>query len=177
MQAAGFYRAIVNKGANVSGVLHADGSFSDSNDSQIEDALVAGLLPIRRASTGGFTWVSDQTTYGKDANFVFNSIQAVYVADIIALTTAQRMEGAFVGQSIADVSAAAALSYLEGVMSDFFRLKLIAASDDAPRGYRNVLVQISGPTMKVSLEVKLAGAIYFIPISFLVSQVSQTAGA
>lgn len=177
MQAAGFYRAIVNKGANVSGVLHADGSFSDSNDSQIEDALVAGLLPIRRASTGGFVWVSDQTTYGKDANFVFNSIQAVYVADIIALTTAQRMEGAFVGQSIADVSAAAALSYLEGVMSDFFRLKLIAASDDAPRGYRNVLVQISGPTMKVSLEVKLAGAIYFIPISFLVSQVSQTAGA
>jgi hypothetical protein len=177
MQAAGFYRAIVNKNANVSGVLHADGSFSDSNDSQIEDALVAGLLPIRRASTGGFTWVSDQTTYGKDSNFVFNSIQAVYVADIIALTTAQRMEGAFVGQSIADVSAAQALSYLEGVMSDFFRLKLIASSDDALKGYRNVLVQISGPVMKVSLEVKLAGAIYFIPISFLVSQVSQTAGA
>jgi hypothetical protein len=62
-------------------------------------------------------------------------------------------------------------------MSDFFRLKLIASSDDALKGYRNVLVQISGPVRKVSLEVKLAGAIYFIPISFLVSQVSQTAGA
>ena len=175
MQAAGFYRAIVNKGINTSGVLMRDGSFSDKDDSQVEDALLAGLLPARKSLTGGFTWVSDQTTYGKDSNFVFNSIQAVYVADIVALSTAQRMEAAFVGQSVADVSAGIAKAYLEGIMSDFMGLKLIAPSDDAPKGFKNLSVQISGPAMVVSLEVKLAGAIYFIPISFLVSQVTQTA--
>ena len=175
MQAAGFYRAIVNKGINTSGVLMRDGSFSDKDDSQVEDALLAGLLPARKSLTGGFTWVSDQTTYGKDSNFVFNSIQAVYVADIIALSTAQRMEAAFVGQSVADVSAGIAKAYLEGIMADFMSLKLIAPSDDAPKGFKNLTVQISGPAMVVSLEVKLAGAIYFIPISFLVSQVTQTA--
>ena len=175
MQAAGFYRAIVNKGVNTSGVLMRDASFSDKDDTQVEDALLAGLLPARKSLTGGFTWVSDQTTYGKDSNFVFNSIQAVYVADIIALSTAQRMEAAFVGQSVADVSAGIAKAYLEGVMSDFMSLKLIAPSDDAPKGFKNLSVQISGPAMVVSLEVKLAGAIYFIPISFLVSQVTQTA--
>ena len=175
MQAAGFYKAIFNKGINTSGVVMRDGSFNDKDETQVEDALLSGLLPARKALTGGFTWVSDQTTYGKDNNFVFNSIQAVYVADIIALSTAQRMEAAFVGQSVADVSAGIALAYLEGIMADFMSLKLIAPSDDAPKGFKNAVVQISGPAMVVSLEVKLAGALYFIPVSFLISQVTQTA--
>lgn len=175
MQAAGFYRAIFNKGINTSGVVMRDGSFSDRDDTQMEDALTSGLLPARRADGGGFSWVSDQTTYGKDSNFVYNSIQAVYVADIIALTTAKRMEKAFVGQSVADISAAIALSFLEGVMADFLRLKLIAPSDDAPKGFKNASIQVSGTAMVVSVEIKLAGAIYFIPITFLVSPVQQTA--
>lgn len=176
MQAAGFYRAIFNKGINTSGVVMRDGSYSDRDDTQVEDALTSGLLPAERKVTGGFSWVSDQTTYGKDSNFVYNSIQAVYVADIIALSTAQRMEGAFVGQSVADISAAIALSFLENIMADFLRLKLIAPSDDAPKGFKNAVIQVTGTAMVVSVEIKLAGAIYFIPINFLVSPVSQRAG-
>jgi hypothetical protein len=175
MQAAGFYRAIVHKGINCSGVLQAAADFKDSSDSNVEDALLAGLLVSKKSDDGGFIWVSDQTTYSKDNNFVYNSIQAVYVADIIALTCAQRMEKAFVGQSVADVSAALALSALEGIMADFLRLKLIAVSDDAPKGFKNAQIKISGTTMVVRVEVKLAGAIYFIPIDFLVSQVTQVA--
>lgn len=175
MQAAGFYKAIVRKFANVSGALQAAKDFDDQDDTQVEDALLSGLLPMRRAETGGWYWVSDQTTYGKDSNFVFNSIQATYVADIIALTTAQRMEAAFVGQSVADVNEALARAFLETIMEDFKRLKLIAPSDDAPAGFRNAKIKINGTAMVVSLEVKLAGAIYFIPISFLVSQVQQSA--
>ena len=176
MQAAGFYRPIVHKFINISGALQKAQDFSDQNDSNLEDALLNGLLPIKRSETGGFFWVSDQTTYTKDDNFVFNSIQATYVADVIALTTARRMENAFVGQSVADVSAQLALTTLESIMADLFRLKLIASSIDAPRGFRNALIRIKGPTMIVSLEVKLAGAIYFVPISFLVTQVQQSAG-
>lgn len=175
MQAAGFYRALVRKFANISGALQAAGDFDDQDDTAMEDAILSGLLPLRKAETGGFYWVTDQTSYGKDANFVFNSIQATYVADVIALTTAQRMENAFVGQSVADVNAAMALAFLEGIMLDFLRLKLIAPSDDAPLGFRNAKIKISGTAMIVSVEVKLAGALYFIPISILVSQVQQTA--
>lgn len=175
MQAAAFYKAIVRKYANISGALQAAKDFDDQDDTQMEEALLAGLLPMRRAETGGWYWVSDQTTYGKDSNFVFNSIQATYVADIIALTMKQRMENAFVGQSVADVNAALALAFLETIMEDFKRLKLIAPSDDAPKGFKNASIKISGTAMVVSVEVKLAGAIYFIPISFLVSQVQQSA--
>lgn len=175
MQAAGFYRAIVNKGINCNGVLQAAGDWKDASDSNKEDALNAGLLIAQKSDDGGFKWVSDQTTYSKDNNFVYNSIQAVYVADVIALTCAQRMEKAFVGQSVADISAAIALAALEGIMADFLRLKLIAVSDDAPKGFKNASIRISGTTMIVQVEVKLAGAIYFIPINFLVSQVTQAA--
>jgi hypothetical protein len=177
MQAAGFYRAIFNKGINISGALQAAADFKDSLDSNVEDALLSGLMPIRKSDDGGFKFASDQTTYLKDDNFFFNSIQAQYVGDIIALTTAQLMEKAFVGQSVADVSAAVAMSALEGIMANFLRLKLIAVSDDAPKGFKNAKIQISGTTMKVQVEIKLAGAIYFIPINFLVTQVTQSASS
>lgn len=175
MQAAGFYRAIFHKDITTAGIVHADGSYNPKNDTDVEDALLSGLLPARKSDQGGFIFDSDQTTYTKDDNFVFNSIQAMYAADVIALTTAQRMEGAFIGQSVADVSAAIALSFLEGIMADFLRLKLIAASDDAPKGFKNAQIRLNGGNLLVSVEIKLAGAIYFNIINFLVSPVTQTA--
>lgn len=176
MQAAGFYRAIVGKFVNISGVLQAAGDFNDQLDSNLEDALLAGLLPLTRDEAGGFRWVSDQTTYTKDSNFVRNSVQAVYAADTIAQTTAQRMERAFVGQSVAEISAPLALTALEGIMEDMRKLKLIASSIDAPKGFKNATIRITGGDLVVRIEIKLAGAIYFVPINFLVTPVQQSAG-
>jgi hypothetical protein len=176
VQAAGFYRPLFRKNLAISGALQAAGDFDPNNDDQMEDALISGLLPIKQDETGGFFFVSDQTTYGKDNNFVYNSIQAVYVADTVTLTIGQIMEKAFVGQSLADVSAGFALATLDSIMEDMRRLKLTAASDDAPKGFKNAKIRIIGGTMQVSLEMKLAGALYFIPISVLVSQVQQSAG-
>jgi hypothetical protein len=175
MQAAGFYKSLVHKYVNTSGVVQAAGDWTYNDDGNVETALRSGLLPVGAAPGGGFYFISDQTTYGKDANSVFNSIQMVYAADIVALSTAQRMEDAFVGQSLADVSASQALSFLDGIMADFRRLKLIAYSDDAPLGYKNAKIVINGPAMQVSVEVKIAGSIYFIPISFYVTQITQSA--
>jgi hypothetical protein len=176
MQAAAFNKSILNKGINCSGILMGDGSFNDQLDSDLESALKNGLLVARRTEDGRLVWVADQTTYATDSNFVYNSMQAIYCADIVSLSTAQRMERAFVGESLADVSATAALSFLKGVMLDFLRLKLTVGDDEAPLGFRNARIQISGNTMKVSLEVKLATAIVFIPISFLVTEVQSSAG-
>jgi hypothetical protein len=85
------------------------------------------------------------------------------------------MERAFVGQSFADVTASAALSFLKGIMADLKRLKLIASSDDAVDGYKDAKIEIRPPAMLVSAEVKEATGLYFIPIKFLVTQVQQTA--
>jgi hypothetical protein len=173
MQAGGFYKSITNKLANVISFSDPSG-FDSGSPGDVEDALDAGLL-IMTQNTSGNLWVSDQTTYGFDTNFVYNSIQAVYGSDILALDLAQSYQTAFVGKSLADVDAATALSYLAQKMDGYKKLKLIAASDDAPLGYKNPKVSILAPEMDISVEIKLATAIYFIPLNISISQVQQSA--
>jgi hypothetical protein len=177
MQAAGFYRPLFNKSINCSGVRSFVGDFKPTDDDQVEDALLNGLTVLRPRDGGGFKFVSDNTTYGVDSNFVLNSVQAIYVADIVAQTTSQRMETAFVGQSFADVSPTVALAFFRNIMTSLKALKLIAASSDAPSGFKNVIIEVQPPALLVSAEVKLATGLYFAPINFLVTQVQGTVTA
>lgn len=173
MQAGGFYKSITNKLANVISFQDPSG-FDSGSPGDVEDALDAGMLMLNKVTSGN-RWVSDQTTYGYDTNFVYNSIQAVYLSDILALDLGQSFQDAFVGKSLADVDAATALSFLAQKMDGYKKLKMIASSDDAPLGYKNAKVSISAPEMDVAVEIKLATAIYFIPISLSLSQVQQSA--
>lgn len=173
MQAGGFYKSITNKFANVISFTDPEG-FDSGSPGDVEDALDAGLL-ILTQDTAGNRWVSDQTTYGFDTNFVYNSMQAMYCSDILALDLADAFQKAFVGKSLADVDAATAKSFLAQKMDGYKKIKLIAASDDAPLGYKNDKISISGPEMDVTVEIKLATAIYFIPINLSFSQVQSAA--
>jgi hypothetical protein len=174
MTAAAGYKGIVKKFANISGIGSVVG-FDPASPGDRKDALKAGLLFMERVATGGFRWVSDQTTYSVDNNFVYNSLQAVYIADLITLTLIDRFDRLVVGKSVAEISAATGLSILEAEMFNFKRLRWIAASDDAPKGYKNATANLNGGVMEIGAEIKLAGLIYFVPISLLVSQVQQSA--
>ncbi len=173
MQAAGFYRSIMRKGINVTGVIQAAGDFNPSNDSQLEDALLSGCLIAKRDPTGVIYWVSDQTTYAKDDNFVWNSIQAVYASDVLSLSAAQRMANAAIGQSVADFGKVEANMVMESFFAQMLSLKILAPSDDAPKGYKNLVIRVRGPVIEVAAEVKLATAISFVNIVFSISQVTQ----
>ena len=173
MQAAGFYKSITNKFANVISFEDPSG-FDSGSPGDIEEALDAGLLFLEKAVVGN-KWVCDQTTYGIDTNFVYNSIQATYDADLVSLDLAESFQNAFVGQSLADVDAATALSFLASKMDQYKKQKLLAASDDAPLGFKNAKVSINGPIMEISVEIKLATAILFIPINIEISQVQSAA--
>lgn len=173
MQAAGFYQSITNKFANVISFTDPSG-FDSGSPGDIEAAIDSGLLFLEKAVVGN-KWVVDQTTYAKDTNFVYNSIQAMYAADLVSLDLADSFQTAFVGQSLADVDASTALSFLASKMDSYKKQKLIAASSDAPLGYKNAKVSISGPIMDLSVEIKLATAILFIPINIEISQVQNEA--
>ena len=175
MQAAAGYKGIVKKFANVTGISHEAGDFNSKSQSQREDALRSGLLVMESVNTGGFRWISDQTSYTIDNNFVFNSLQAVYIADLMALSLINSFERVIVGQSIAEVSATAALGFLESELFNFKRLKWITSSDDAPKGWKNASIRVQGGVMSVNVEVKLAGLIYFVPINLAISEVTQEA--
>ena len=175
MQAAGFYKDITHKYTSISSATVPGGGFNYNINSNLEDALTSGLLPIIYDGSG-YKWVSDQTTYSVDDNFVYNSLQAMYVLDLIMATSEQRMERAFVGQSLADVSATTAVTVFGSIMDDLRRLKLIAASDDAARGFKNVVIKIvNGNAMVVSAEIKEATSLKFVSILFMVSAIQQTA--
>jgi hypothetical protein len=174
MQAAAGYKGIVKKFANIQGIVNPVG-FNSQNPGQTADALSAGLMCLESVSTGGFRWISDQLTYDADNNFVYNSLQAVYVSDLITLSLIDTFDRMVVGKSVADISAAAALSILDSEMFNFKRLKWIAASTDAPKGYRNANANLVGGALPISAEIKLAGLIYFVPINLLLTEVQQSA--
>lgn len=173
MQAAGFYRAIVNKLANVVSFQDPSG-FDSGSPGDLEKALDAGLL-ILQNDTAGVRWVSDQSTYGFDTNFVYNSMQASYLSDVAALSLADSLQRQFVGQSLADIDRRVVESFVTTKMDEFRGLKIIAASDDAPLGFRGLKVKINGPIIEVQIEIKLASAVYFIPVTLEISQVQQSA--
>jgi len=173
MQTAGFYKAIVNKLANVISFQDPVG-FDSGSPGDVEGALDAGLLFLEQ-DVAGSKWVSDQTSYGVDTNFVYNSIQAMYAVDLVSLDLSASFETAFVGKSLADVDASTALSFLASKMDLYKKQKLITGSDDAPLAFRNAKVSINGPIMSISVEIKPSTTIYFIPISIEVSQVTNSA--
>jgi len=174
MQAGGFYKAIVNKAANIISYIDPVG-FDSGDPGDVSDALSAGLLFLSTDTSRAGYWVSDQTTYGYDTNFVYNSIQAVYTSDLVALDLAQSFWLQFGGQSDADVTAASGLAFLGQKMAGYLALKLIGSSSDAPLGWKNPNIIINAPEMDVSVEIKLSTAIYFIPLNINVSQIMNSA--
>lgn len=173
MQTAGFYKAIIGKFANVITFEDPTG-FDSGNPGQIEDAIESGLLFLEKLITGN-VWTSDQTTYGRDTNFVYNSMQAMYTGDLVSLDLTAAFQRAFVGQSLADVSAATGISFIASKMDAYRKQKLIAPSADAPLGFKDPKVTITAPVMRVSVGIKLATAILFVPINIEFSQVELAA--
>lgn len=175
MQSAGFYKSLTNKFANVVSFKDPSG-FDSGNPGDVEDAIDAGLFFLQQ-ETAGNKWVVDQTTYGFDTNFVYNSLQAVYMADVLAIQLSESLEKFAVGQSLADISSAGIVAFISKKMEEYRKLKIIGASDDAPLGYKNVSVVINGPIAEVKLEAKLATAILFIPIELELSQIQSSTSA
>jgi hypothetical protein len=175
MQSAGFYRSLTNKFGNVISYKDPSG-FDSGNIGDVEDAIDAGIMFLQK-ETAGNKFVVDQTTYGFDTNFVYNSLQAVYMSDVLAIQLSDSLQNAFVGKSLADVNAAVIAGFIAKKMDEYRRLKIIGASDDAPLGYKNLKISINGPIAEVKLEAKLATAILFIPIQLELSQIQSSAEA
>lgn len=174
-QAASTYRDVTGKFLNISGLVDPVG-YNNQSDSNEEDALLAGLMPAKHETSGGFTWVSDQTTYTADSNFLLNSTQGISNADVVAATCRQRMEQTFKGAATADVDANTGLSAFKTFLDDLKDSKYISASQDAPKGYLNPQVKLlNGNTFACSVEVKITGSIKFITIQFLATPVTGSA--
>lgn len=172
MQAGGFNEPIVKKFVAINGVVFSDTSYGDDISSQ-ENAILAGLLPLETVDSGGYRWVTDQTTYSIDNNFVYNSIQAMYMMDTLAALISDRMERRFIGRSLADITAGTMGAYLQGIMREALNLKITAASIGAPNGYKNAKVSITAPYADVQVEASLGTGLYFILNTAFITRVES----
>jgi hypothetical protein len=176
MQAAGFYKAIYNKAVNCSGVVNNPG-FDDQTDSLCEDAILAGMMPLQVQADGSIPFLTDQTTYGFDNNFVYNSMQAVYVSDIMALSVAESVKQAFIGESVADVTVSTVTSFLRGKVNEFRAKKLVVGTDELPEGWRYINVSIIEDVLQIDMQVVEATSIRFAPITLSIEGIKASATA
>lgn len=155
---------------NCSGIRHTAQAMStpDANivtdfdpDLQSDDAIQAGITFMEAPQNGGFRIVVDNTTYGRDNNFVFNRGNVLYAADIVAYNFRNSLENAFIGRkntvSVADIAGVAATT-----LTTFLAQGITVSTPDAPQGYKKLTVRIEGNTIYIEVTIKLVEGIDFV---------------
>ena len=155
---------------NCSGIRHTAQPMSTADedividfdpDLQADSAIQSGITFLENPQTGGFRVVVDNTTYGRDGNFVWNRGNVIYAADMVAFNLRNSLESVFVGKkntvTVADVTGVAS-----AVLSGFLAQGITVSTADAPQGFKSLTVRIEGNTIYVEVTIKIVEGIDFV---------------
>jgi hypothetical protein len=173
---------LTHKFLNVNGIGHAvdpDTGLEDGDlevQSDFDDIIDSGVTYAEPVS-GGVRLVIDNTTYGKDQSFVFNRGSVIEAAHFVAKSLRETAELVFVGKKVSAGIASSIKSVLRGKLVELFNSEILSASDDAPQGFREdtFVVEVSGNTANVQVEIKPVQGLDFILIEFTLGDITQTA--
>ena len=126
-----------------------------------DDAITAGITFLEARSTGGYRIVVDNTTYGVDANFVWNRANVIYAADIVAFNFRDQLEAVYVGRKNT-VTATDIASTASSILAQFRAQGITVATPDAPAGFKDLQVRMVGNTIYVTVTIKIVEGIDFI---------------
>jgi len=143
-------------------------------DTQYDDAIQSGITFLEAPQTGGFRLVVDNTTYGTDANWVYNRGNVLYAADIVAYNFRNQLEDIYVGVKNT-VKANEVKNVCEAVLATFLAQGITVSTSDAPNGYKQLQVQIVGNTINIQVTVKLVEGIDFILEQITLQRASSAA--
>ncbi len=161
---------LTNKYMNVAGVRHtqqpmrtAEADIVTDFDprTQYEQAIQNGITFMEIPQSGGFKIVVDNTTYGRDGNWVWNRGNVIYAADILAFDFRDQLEKIYVGVKNV-INAAEVKSTCESILATYLAQGITVQSDDAPNGFKSLVVRIEGNTIYISVTVKLVEGIDFV---------------
>lgn len=130
-------------------------------DTMTDDAIQNGITFLEHPQTGGFRIVVDNTTYGRDGNWVYNRGNVLYAADVLAFDFRSQLENIFVGVKNT-VKAAEVKSVCESILGTYLSQGITVSTADAPNGFKSLVVQINGNTINISVTVKLVEGIDFV---------------
>jgi hypothetical protein len=141
---------------------------------QYDDAIMNGITFWEKPQTGGFRLVVDNTTYGADANWVYNRANVLYAADVLAFDFRSQLENIFVGIKNT-ISAASVKSTCDSILTGYLAQGITVSTSDAPNGYKQLVVQIVGNTINISVVVKLVEGIDFVLATITLQRASSSA--
>jgi hypothetical protein len=168
---------------NMSGIRQTGQSMSTAEqdivadfdpDTMYDDAIANALTFWEAPQTGGFRLVVDNTTYNKDGNWVYNRGNVLYAADVLAYDFRNQLENIYVGLKNT-VSAAEIKSTCEAILSSYLAQGITVSTSDAKNGFKQLVVQINGNTVNISVVVKLVEGIDFVLADITLQRASQTA--
>lgn len=160
--------------AQAMSVADADIVVDFDPDTQFDDAIVAGITFMERPQTGGFRVVLDNTTYGRDGNWVYNRAHVLYAADILAFDFRSQLEAIYTGVKNT-VQASEVKSTCESILGTYLAQGITVSTSDAKNGFKGLVVQINGNTINISVIVKLVEGIDFILADITLSRASTSA--
>lgn len=155
---------------NVSGARHTSQPLSTPEEqvnldfnprTQFNQAIRSGITFVENPPSGGFRVVVDNTTYGRDANWVLNRGNVRYAADILAFEFRSQMEQIYTGKKNT-VRPSEIRSTAETIMGQFLAQGITVSTDDAPNGFKDLVVKLEGNVIRTSLVAKLVEGIDFI---------------
>ncbi len=159
---------------NVNGIQHADYNFK----TQVDLAIDAGLLPLEEVDSGGFRIVVGNTTYGKDANFVFNRISVQEAADVVAFNLRQQLEAIFIGDKLRTGTENTIANTTIAIMSTFLADEIIVGDDtNDGLGWKDLTVSITGNIVTIDITITPVQGIDFILPTITLDNIRQTTSA
>lgn len=173
---------LTHKYLNVLGVGHAVNSTTGLSagdfvpETDFDEAIDAGVTFAEQA-TGGWRVVVDNTTYGKDASFVWNRGSVVEAVQYIAKTLRETAELVFVGNKISGGTAKSIKTILRAKLIELKDNTIITPTDEFPLGFddENMSVSITGNSARVKVRVIPVQGLDFIEIDFTVGNIVQSA--
>lgn len=157
---------------NINGITH-----TDYNDKTQQDlAIDAGLTPIERPDSGGFRIVVGNTTYSRDANFVFNRVSVLEAADTVAFNLRQQLEAIFVGEKVRTGTAEAIRNTTISIMDTFLSDELIVGDDtNDGKGFKDLTVTIDGNTAILDVTITPVQGVDFVLATIRLDNIQQSA--
>lgn len=157
--------------------INQDNSWSPKTD--YAELIDAGLTFFEEVDSGGYRVVVGNTTYGKDANFVWNRISVVeaggYIAYDLRKTLEDKFTGVKAGARRATGSRSGIENFIKARMTDYLNADIIVADDSAALGYKNLSVIVSGNQAIINVTVYPVQGIDFILPSIYLDNAIQTA--
>lgn len=160
------------KFVNANSLKHVDYNYK----TQVDLAIDAGLLPLEIVDSGGIRIVVGNTTYGIDANFVYNRISVQAAADEVAYNLRKQLEAIFIGEKVRTGSALSIRNSIIAIMSTFLLSELIVGDDtNKGLGWKDLTVTLVGNAAYVAITITPVQGIDFILPTITLDNIRQSA--